>query len=282
MATSPGPKPKPPPEGAPWDLPLAEAPLAFVDLEMTGLDAKKDRVLEVCVERVRGVDTEDRLHTLVRPDGGETGNVHVHGLDPSALEGAPTFREIAERVTRILDGAVLVAHGAAWDVAFLEAELSRAGRPVTFPHYVDTLHLSRRTFSLDKHSLDALAVHFGIARDRAHRADADVTALREVFARCVASLEPVTPRDLWQVRIAEGVARAHILEECRTAAQHGRPVTILYRPRSKAPQTLAMVVTSVDERRDPPHVVGYLVPGRGRKELRADRILRVDQPEAIG
>ena len=36
-----------PPAGEPWDLPLAEAPLAFVDLEMTGLDASKDRVVEV-------------------------------------------------------------------------------------------------------------------------------------------------------------------------------------------------------------------------------------------
>ena len=43
-----------PPAGPPWDLPIAEAPLAFVDLEMTGLDAVHDRVVEVCVERVVG------------------------------------------------------------------------------------------------------------------------------------------------------------------------------------------------------------------------------------
>jgi DNA polymerase III subunit epsilon len=37
-----------------------------------------------------------------------------------------------------------------------------------------------------------------------------------------------------------------------------------------------MVIKSVDTSHDPPHVVGYLVPGRGRRELRADRILRVE------
>ena len=243
---------------------------------MTGLDARKDRVVEVCIERVRGDVVEDRLHTLVRPEGGETGNVHVHGLGAEALATAPTFAEIAERVAKILDGAVFVAHGAPWDVSFVEAEMQRAHRPYEVPFYIDTLHLSRRTFSLSKHSLDALAAHFGIDRSRAHRADADVAALRTVFAKCVASLEPSTPRDIWQVRIAEGRAREQIVAECNEAMASGKPVGVVYRPRSKPAQTLMMVIKSVDTSQDPPHVVGYLVPGRGRRELRADRILRVE------
>ncbi len=269
-----------PPPGPPWDLPLAEAPLAFVDLEMTGLDAKKDRVVEVCVERVRGGALDERLSTLVRPEGGEIGNVHIHGLDGSTLAGAPSFAEIAPRLEAILDGAVLVAHGASWDVAFLEAEMARAGRTgFRIPFYIDTLHLSRRTFALAKHSLDALAAHFGLDRSRAHRADADVTALREVFARCIATLEPTTPRDVWQVRIAEGKAREQILADCKEAAASGRAASIVYRPRAKPPQELTMIIQAVDAEQDPPRVIGYLLPGRGHKELRADRILRVEPEE---
>lgn len=244
---------------------------------MTGLDARKDRVVEVCIERVRGDVVEDRLHTLVRPEGGEIGNVHVHGIDADTLANAPTFAEIADRVGHLLDGAVLVAHGAAWDVAFFEAEMQRARcAPWEIAFYIDTLQLSRRTFALARHSLDALAVHFGIDRSRAHRADADVAALRTVFAKCVAALEPTTPRDIWQVRIAEGKAREQIVAECNEAMASGRPVGVVYRPRSKPAQTLMMVIKSVDTTQDPPHVVGYLVPGRGRRELRADRILRVE------
>lgn len=268
---------KAPPPGPPWDLPLEEAPLAFVDLEMTGLDAKKDRVVEVCIERVRGTTLEERLHTLVHPEGGELGNVHIHGLDDGVLAGAPAFADIAGQVAAILDGAVLVAHGASWDVGFLEAEMARAGRPDwSVPFYIDTLHLSRRTFALAKHSLDALAAHFGLDRSRAHRADADVAALRDVFARCVDALEPTTARDVWQVRIAEGKAREQILRECSEAAASGRVVHVTYRPRAKAPMTLTMVIQTVNADHDPPHVTGYLLPGRGRKELRADRILRVE------
>lgn len=278
-----------PPQGAPWDLPLAEAPLAFVDLEMTGLDPAKDRVVELCIERVRGGVVEDRLHTLVRPETlpvsegpaaergpDSVGNAHVHGIFAEALAGAPTFAELAARVRVLFDGAILVAHGASWDVAFLEAEMSRAGAPMPLPFYIDTLNLSRRTFVLKKHSLDALREHFGIDKARAHRADADVAALRVVWEKCVATLEPKTPRDVWEVRIAERKARDQILAECNEAVAAGVPVTVVYRPRARAPEPMEMVLVEIVTGLDPPRVIGYQLPGRGRRELRADRILRIE------
>src|SRR4051812_7829028 len=98
---------------------------------MTGLDATKDRVVEICIERVRGGVIEDRIHTLVRPEEstGEVGNVKIHGIDAAAIADAPTFSDVAERTAALLDGAVFVAHGASWDIAFVEAEMARAGRP---------------------------------------------------------------------------------------------------------------------------------------------------------
>jgi DNA polymerase-3 subunit epsilon len=268
-----------PPAGEPWDLPLAEAPLAFVDLEMTGLDPIKDRVVEICVERVCGDEIVARLHTLVKPETlalDEVGNAHVHGIFAEALRDAPTFAELSPRVAELFDGAVLVAHGASWDVAFLEAESARAGRPMPLPFYVDTLNLSRRTFGLKKHSLDALREHFGLDRSRAHRADADVAALRAVWAKCVAALEPKTPRDVWEVRIAERKAREQIIAECNEAIAAGLPVTVVYRPRSRPQEPMQMVLVEIVAGLDPPRVIGYQLPGRGRRELRADRILRIE------
>lgn len=269
-----------PPEGPPWDLPLHEAPLAFLDLEMTGLDPRRDRVVEVCIEKVVGGEVKARLHSIVRPEGGESGNAHVHGIDDEEIKNAPTFAELADRIEEILSGAVLVAHGAWWDVTFVEAEMRRLPSPrhrsFTIPFYLDTLNLSRRAFGLPKHSLDALRTHFGIDATRAHRADADVIALREVFARCVVALEPTTPRDLWQVRIAEGKVREQVLERCAEALAADKEITIVYRPRAKPAEPLRMKLTAINVELDPPRVIGYLMPGRGRRELRADRILRID------
>ena len=267
---------RPPPPGPPWDLAVNEAPLAFVDLEMTGLDPVRDRVVEICIERWIGDKKEDELTTLVLPSDRIGGAAHVHGLDEAALSGAPPFEAVAGDIRRLLDGSVPVAHAAEWDVRFLEAEMERCGSPLAIPYYIDTLVLARRSFAFQSYSLDSLAQRLAINRGRAHRAASDVAAMRTVFTRCIATLAPVSVRDLWQVRIAERRAREAIVGACVAAVEHALPVEVIYRAARRAPEALQMVLTLVRSDLDPPRVMGYQLPGRGRRELRADRILRVD------
>ena len=267
-----------PPPGSPWDDPIAEAPFCFVDLEMTGLRADTDRVLEICVERVRGDHLEASVISLVRPDGGAFGNQQIHGIDPAEVATAPTFAELAPRIEEVLEGGILVAHAAAWDVAFLEAELARAGRvdrACHIPHYLDTLALSRRAFALPSHRLEALCQELGIVRARAHRAADDVAALREVFRRVVTALSPHAPRDLWHVRVGQRHARPDVVGAATAALVLGAPVAIRYRPARRGVEELLFQITGVLTELDPPRVLGYLLPSRGRRELRADRILAI-------
>lgn len=264
-----------PPRGPPWDEAIERAPFAFVDLELTGLRAETDRVIEVCAERVRGDVVEARFASVVRPVPFAQGNAHVHGIPSSEIERAPTFAEIAGRVSEVLAGAVLVAHAAWHDVAFLEAETARAGAPAKWPHYVDTLSLSRRAFALKSHSLVALCQTLGIPHLRPHRAEPDVAAMRAVFERIVAVLKPATPRDLWHVRVGERHARPEVLAAAARAIEHGADVIVRYRPAHRGPEDLAMRLTSVRADLDPPRVLGYLLASRSRRELRADRILAI-------
>jgi DNA polymerase-3 subunit epsilon len=266
----------PPPPGPPWDLPLAQAPLAFVDLEMTGLDAGRDRVVEVCIDRVEGGERRALLATLVDPGERIGGAAHVHGIDAVAVAGAPRFEQIAQQLLATLDGAILVAHAAVWDVRFLQAELDRAGVVLPVTHWLDTLVLARRAFAFHSYSLDALCRELAIDRGQAHRAESDVRALRAVFERCVATLAPVSARDLWEVRVGERRARQAIVDACEAAVKHAVPVVVTYRAARRPPEPLTMVLQEVRSDLDPPRVVGYQLPGRGRRQLRADRILRVE------
>jgi DNA polymerase-3 subunit epsilon len=243
---------------------------------MTGLDSARDRIVEVCIERWVGDKKEAELTTLVHPSDRIGGASHVHGLDEAALAGAPPFDALADDVRRLLTGSVPVAHAAEWDVRFLEAEMERAGSPLLIPHYIDTLVLARRSFAFQSYSLDSLTRQLGIDRGRAHRAASDVAAMRAVFVRCIAALAPVSVRDLWQVRIAMRQARDAIVMACVAAVEHALPVQVTYRAARRAPEPLQMVLTLVRSDLDPPRVMGYQLPGRGRRELRADRILRVD------
>jgi DNA polymerase-3 subunit epsilon len=51
---------------------------------------------------------------------------------------------------------------------------------------------------------------------------------------------------------------------------------VTFRPRRRPAENLVLVVREVRSDLDPPRVLGYQLPGRGRCELRADRILRVE------
>jgi DNA polymerase III subunit epsilon len=271
---------RPPPTGPPWDLPAGEAPFAFVDLEMTGLDVERDRIVEVCVERVVGDRCVAEVTTLVNPGERVGGAAHVHGIDAPAVAGAPPFAAVAPAVAAALDGAILVAHAASWDVRFLVAEFRRAGCPFEVAHWLDTLTLSRRAFAFHSYSLGALCRELRIDRGQAHRAGSDVRAMRELFARCVSILAPVSARDLWEVRVGDRRARQAIVDACEAAAKHGVPVSVTYRASRRAPESFSMVLLEVCSDLDPPRVVGYQLPGRGRRELRADRILRVEPAPA--
>jgi DNA polymerase-3 subunit epsilon len=143
----------PPPPGPPWDAPVEHAPFAFVDLEMTGLDATQDRVVEICVERIVGGQRAAFLQTLVDPGERMGGAAHVHGLDSAQLSGAPDFRSVARDVVAALEGAIFVAHGAKWDVRFLLAECGRSGVELRLEHWLDTLVLARRAFAFHAYSL---------------------------------------------------------------------------------------------------------------------------------
>jgi DNA polymerase-3 subunit epsilon len=265
-----------PPPGAPWDLPVEHAPLAFVDLEMTGLDASRDRVVEICIERMVGRQRSAFLCTLVDPGERVGGAAHVHGLDSAQLAGAPHFDSVARDVVAALDGAIFVAHGAKWDVRFLLAECVRSGVELRLEHWLDTLVLARRAFAFHTYSLGALCTKLEIERGQAHRAQSDVRATRALFDRCVALLAPVSPRDLWEVRVGERTARQAIVDACSTAVERGAPVVITYRAARRAAEPLSMVLLEVRSDLDPPRVVGYQLPGRGRRQLRADRILRIE------
>ena len=87
---------------------------------MSGLDVSKDRVIEVCIKKVRGDAVVSTFTSLVKPDAVIVANSHIHGIQADELERAPLFIDIAARIRQELEGAIFVAHGAIWDVRFLE------------------------------------------------------------------------------------------------------------------------------------------------------------------
>ena len=151
-----------PPQSSLWDVPWRSARLAFVVLEMTGLDSGKDRVIEVCVECVQDSVVVDRLCTLVNPKQDRRLPYDICNIKPEEVKKAPDFSHLASRVGKLLAGSVLVAHAAKYDIQFLAAEYARLGQAFECRHFLDTLYLARRVLPLPSHRLTALASHLAI------------------------------------------------------------------------------------------------------------------------
>lgn len=158
-------------------------PYVIVDVETTGFSpAGGDRVVEVAIARVDASGRiEDEYATLVHP-GRDVGPVFVHGISNTDIRDAPRFEEIAGELLARMEGAVVVAHNAAFEDRFLAAEFARAGVLPPVSPALCTLWLARRTLRAPNHKLTTLARYAGIPTVDAHAALGDV--------RTVAALLP--------------------------------------------------------------------------------------------
>ncbi|MFF4869670.1 TerD family protein [Streptomyces sp. NPDC000961] len=155
---------------------------ALVDVETSGLVARRDRVLSIAVLTFGpdGVQTGE-FSTLLNP-GCDPGPVHVHGLTAERLSGAPAFGQVAGRIGALLQDRVMVAHNAQFDYDFLAHEFARARLYLPVSQRLCTLALNRRVEppAADL-SLASLAAHYGVPQTRAHDALDDARVLAGIF-----------------------------------------------------------------------------------------------------
>jgi DNA polymerase-3 subunit epsilon len=160
-----------------------------LDTETTGLSPLQGhRIVEIgCIELQNHVATGEKYHVYINP-GAACANYEeaqkVHGLTPEFLADKPLFTEIVDAFLTFIAGDPLVIHNAAFDMGFINAEMTRAGF-ATLPsaRAIDTLAIARKKFFGAPASLDALCKRFGI--DTSHRslhgALLDAELLAEVY-----------------------------------------------------------------------------------------------------
>lgn len=162
-----------------------DGPYAMVDVETTGLAADRgERVIEIAVTRTDAAGrVEDEYATLVNPQDRDVGATFVHSITNEAVRDAPAFSEVAGEVLARLQGAVVVAHNAAFEEAFLSAELARAGIQAPAMPALCTLWLGRQTFATPDHKLATLCQHAGISLEDGHAALGDTRAVARLLPR---------------------------------------------------------------------------------------------------
>ena len=187
-------------EGCPLPYDWDRRGYAALDVETTGLDSGRDRVIEVGVV-LFSFDGEGALReeaswgSLVDPGTPiPASSTAVHGLTDLDVWGAPSFRAIADKLAAMLSGRVFVAHNAPFDSGFMDSEFSRLGKPVPIGEMADTLPLLRLAVpNLMSYSLGKAAFVLGIDTGTSHRALDDARTCMRLFTHSARILSASCP-----------------------------------------------------------------------------------------
>lgn len=170
-----------------------------VDLEMTGLAAKDNKIIEIGAVKVRNHQIVDTYQTLVNPHCGmEPFVIELTGIQPEMLLDGQEEDPAMEKLLAFIGQDVLIGHNVRFDFSFInqwavnkKIKLSMDG--------IDTLRMARALLPEEqKKKLEALCVYFDIPRVNAHRALDDAIETVQIYEK-LADLAEEKDRTLLQV-----------------------------------------------------------------------------------
>ncbi|MDO4763416.1 MAG: exonuclease domain-containing protein [Flavobacteriaceae bacterium] len=172
-------------------------PLCIFDLETTGTNISKDRIVEISILKVNPDASRESKTWLVNPEMPIPSEASlVHGISDEDVQNAPTFKEIAPKVMEMLNGADLGGFNSnRFDVPLLAEELLRAGMDFDLRKFklVDAQVIFHK---MEPRNLTA-AYQFYCGKDLegAHSAEADTLATFEVLDAQVGKYEDL-PKEI--------------------------------------------------------------------------------------
>jgi DNA polymerase-3 subunit epsilon len=158
-------------------------PLAFFDLETTGVNISSDRLVEIAIIKVMPDQTEEVYTKRVHPERSiPLESSLIHGIYDEDVVDAPTFKQIAPEVVAFLGDSDLAGYNSnKFDIPMLMEELLRAGVDFSLEdrYFVDVQNIFHQ---MEQRTLKAAYSFYCHAKlENAHSAEADVRATYEVL-----------------------------------------------------------------------------------------------------
>lgn len=158
-------------------------PIAFIDLETTGINIATDRIVEISILRIDPGGKKDSVTLRVNPEVPiPPESTAVHGISDDDVADAPTFAQVARNIARMLEGCDLAGYNAGrFDVPLLAEEFLRVNVEADLKRcrIVDVQNIFHK---MEQRTLTA-AYKFYCNKllEGAHTAEADVRATHEIL-----------------------------------------------------------------------------------------------------
>ena len=158
-------------------------PLAFIDLETTGINLSCDRIVEIAIVKIFPDGTKQVKRKILNPQIPiPQGSSDVHGITDDMVKDSPSFKEVANELKQFIDNADLSGYNSnRFDIPLLMEEFLRAGIEFDMNNrrMVDVQHVFHM---MEKRTLGA-AYQFYCNKELfdAHSAEADAMATWEIL-----------------------------------------------------------------------------------------------------
>lgn len=154
-----------------------------IDLETTGLDPKRDKIIEIGAVKVERGEITGEWETFVNPERKlEERIVELTGIRDEQLAEAEKIANILPELFDFLEDKALLGHCVLFDFSFLKK--AAVNERMTFERTgIDTLKIARKYLKdLESRSLESLCRHYGISHN-AHRALEDARATVRLYQK---------------------------------------------------------------------------------------------------
>ncbi len=154
-----------------------------LDVETTGLDYTKERMVEFAAIRLENGKMRDRFETLINPEQHiRKSSIAVHGITEDMVKDAPTEAQVLPMILDFIGDYPIVAHNAIFDYSFInEASLRQTGKPITNPR-IDSQMMFKEIYpDLESCGLESLMTKFNVEFSTRHRAMADTEGLAKAY-----------------------------------------------------------------------------------------------------
>jgi DNA polymerase III subunit epsilon len=186
-------------------------PLVVIDVETTGTDYFKDRVVEVALVLVDHAEVTATHVWKCNPQMPIPAEAtSVHGIKDEDVAGHPTFAELVTAIENLAQSRLPVAYNARFDRSFFHAELLHAGlenRPFSAWAFqarcpwIDPYVWVKEFQKYERgKKLGDVCRRLGITIAQAHRADADAIATLAVL-KCLARKMPTSIADIMRAQV---------------------------------------------------------------------------------
>ena len=181
-----------------WD----QYPVVAFDTETSGAYPLESEIIELGAVKWFKGEVVGKFQTLLKPSKPLVPeNIRIHGITNEMVADAPLMKDQILSFCEFIDGSILLAHHAPFDLGFLTLDIENEN--LRFP---DNIHLctsllSRALLQTTNHKLQTLVKELKLTGGDAHRAYDDAYACLQVFFKCIEKLDqPVSIERLLQIQ----------------------------------------------------------------------------------